>query len=348
MSIFVANPSAETFGGTATAVINYRLVASPSAETVGGTAVILGLSTLFAAPSSESIAGIALVVLPEDLFASPSADSIAEGYALLLVWPFASSPTAESVGGSAVLEFVYAPDYDSWNVLALIEKARMNLGDPSGERWSSTRILEVLNDSMVEVALYVQLITETIHFSLTANQALYDMRTLAQAYSTDPREYALPLRMSHLASLPTGKTLPTDLAELGRTITAFRPIAKLVADFTNNQAGRTGSHLWGIDRSTYGTIELIPAPAVTQGYVISDYVAYPTAMSADGDYPDTLQTFLRGVLAAGAASRLLDEGDADDLAHADRLDKEFQSGLRTIASEMNQGKTNAYQSVRPM
>lgn len=349
--VFNSNPGSS--GASPAITVQGPLVFSSGVETSGGKAVVTGLSSLSMNANPESTSTLAVVVFYEGFeFASPVGSESSEPeiiVCLSLIFSSSGASTASTpTANISVAPVVIDPDYDLWNVVALVEKTRMNLGDPNGERWSAARVLEALNDCMMDVALYVHLITETISLAITADQALYDLRTLAQAYSTNPREYALPLRVSHLVSLPTGKALPTDLAELERSITAMMPVSTIVADFTLSTARRVGSHLWAVDRSTYGYLELTPAPTATAGYLIADYVAYPTAMDSDEDYPDTLQSFLRGVLAAGAASRLLDEGDMDDLVMAVRLEGEFQAGLRTISSELNQGKTAAYQTVRPM
>jgi hypothetical protein len=209
----------------------------------------------------------------------------------------------------------------------LIDLALLMSDDPTGERFNRSRAGEAVNDAMCDLALQGQIVIKKTTLQLKKNQVLYDLRELVT-------DFAYPLRV--VADDADGS--------------ALKPFSHAQFDLARSSIGNTA---WTTDFNAYGWLEVEPPPLADgaalpslTGNIQVTYVAYP-ALMVEGANPDTLQAQFHNLIAKGAASRLLDEGDEEDLIMADALDGEFQLGIADLVGEAYQGQTQ-YQGVRPL
>jgi hypothetical protein len=209
----------------------------------------------------------------------------------------------------------------------LIDLALLMADDPMGERFSRARAGDAVNDAMCDLALQGQIIIKKTTLQLKKNQVLYDLRELIP-------DFAYPLRV-----------VAGDADS-----SALKPVSHVLFDLTRSSIGNSA---WTTDFCAYGWLEVEPPPLADgaalpamAGNIQVTYVAYP-ALMVEGASPDTLQAQFHNLIAKGAASRLLDEGDEEDLIIADALDGEFQMGIADVVGETYQGHTQ-YQGVRPL
>jgi hypothetical protein len=209
------------------------------------------------------------------------------------------------------------------------------LQDPEGERWAPDRVDEALNDTALEWALENEQIREELNVQLLENVYIYDIKKRVEEDGT-LRPFAFPLRVGYC-----GKTQP-----------AFTPVTLFDIDMMGYD-----QNVWYRNNLSPGKIAVIPPSEDGAAAGSADpydkniqvlYAAMPTYMTADGDYPDTsIPAMFHQALPHGAASRLLDEGDADDLVEAVRQEEVFKGWIGRARREIARGTTD-YGGARPL
>jgi len=212
------------------------------------------------------------------------------------------------------------------------------LRDPNGERFSSSRIYEKLNERCLDFCLKSQLIKEEINCIMAKNQFEIDVKRLAEEAAT-LRYYAFPIRVGYDGAngvgIMPGSLLSIDLKGYSRAESMMPSI-------------------WYLCAVSPGKIQILgpmqaagTASPSESGNIQVTYIAMPTPMSAVGDYPDTIPSYFHKYLPYGAAALILEEGDKDDLALADFYELEFQRGILEQVAEDYRGRT-PYDDCRPM
>lgn len=249
----------------------------------------------------------------------------------------------------------------------LVSMTLLAANDPNGERHAHSRVAEALNEVMLELALRVKLIYEEVSIAVEAGTATYDLHAIIAAAGMQ-RECAMIQRIVYDdgGNLPVLKptTFPfkdragfypseigterewrSDMVPHGHFTLVPIPAtggASLSYDYPVDENGNP----IGIDESGTGFISG-EVPEAEPGNVIVNYVALPRYMDTDESMPDTLQDMFHAALSVGAAARLLDEGDSDDIKIAAMLDREFYGWMMQVKGEISRGITSYY-DMRPM
>lgn len=212
------------------------------------------------------------------------------------------------------------------------------LKDPNGEKYSTTRITEKLNEACLEFCLRTQLIKEEINIQLLEDTYEYDIKTLVEENGT-LRYFAFPLRLAY-----DGGNYP---ALLPGSLVAFtlQGVSQDVSGIPSN---------WYLCAVSPGVVQIIGTPAANGEALPSEsdnlqvtYIAMPTEMTALGDIPDAIPGYFHKYLPFKAAALILEEGDKNDLALADYYESEFERGIGEQVAEESRG-TGLYEEMRPL
>lgn len=224
-------------------------------------------------------------------------------------------------------------------LLQLIERTRLLVSDPLGERFTSSRIVEALNDAANNFARHTQQVIDDLNILITSEKPIYNVRSIIDNDGT-ARDFLHILRITfggvnQNALLPIG----TQRLDWGAydVVSSSNP-----TNFRNDMSG-------------YGEVLLSPPPnadgvalPAETGNMQVYYVAYPTPMTDDTHYPDSLiQEMYHESLSLDAASALLDEGDAEDLVLAAEYELEAYAMRTKAIAEAYRGRTQ-YRGVRPL
>lgn len=220
------------------------------------------------------------------------------------------------------------------NLEQLIDETLLLCGDPLGEKWSPTRAAIAVNESVLDFVIKTQMVKEEINIQVKDDLFIYDVKTRIEDDGT-LRLFAYQIRVGF-----AGKTEP-----------AYMPVSLFDIDMTGY-----GSRVWYIDHLSPGKIS-IPIPSADGAALgASDpyedniqvlYVAMPTYMDDDADYPDSkILPIYHQAFPYGAASRLLDEGDEAAIARAVNCEAEFVTWIGRAAIEEHRGTTD-YGGFRP-
>jgi len=214
------------------------------------------------------------------------------------------------------------------NLETLVEDTLRLTGDPLGERWSSTRAAEAINDTVLDFNLRVQTIREEINVQLKEDIFEYDIKTRVEEAGT-LRLFCFPIRVGFS----------------GRNAPAFTPVTLLDIDLVGYSA-----NVWYASHLSPGKLTVITPSA--DGAAAGDadpyknniqvlFCAEPTIMEADDDFPDSMISILfhQGI-PYGAAIRLLHEGTLDDLALADQHEAEYRKWTSRAIGEQWRGETD--------
>jgi hypothetical protein len=233
-----------------------------------------------------------------------------------------------------------------WRADELIDYVSMQVGDPNNERRSRGRVLDVINDVLLEIAIDGQYVHEAIYVRLLENVPEYDLAGRIKDNGT-LREM---LHVFHVELIQDDTYL--DNPVFNKTI---RPISSERMD----RLGIIGSvngviTRFSLDMISPGYLKVIPSPnadggnlsaGVYEGNLKVHYVALPTRMTAETDYPDEqLPIHVHEAIALGAADRLLEEGDIDDLSRAVDFAAAYDEGGRAALREIN---TDNFGDVEP-
>jgi len=225
------------------------------------------------------------------------------------------------------------------NCGALASKALLLCGDPNGERWSLTRAAQALNDAVLDFCLKTQMIKEEINVQLLETQHEYDIQARVEADGT-LRFYGYPIRLGFNGSDNPG----------------MWPTTLMAVDLLGYpQTSGTGAYQWHLDSTSPGKIVLFGPPDRDGEDLPSEennmqvcYIALPEYMTTSGSYPDSaIPVLAYEAFPYGAAARLLDEGDDEDLRKSIEMDGMFRKWmLETIAEEYR--NLTVYDDCRPI
>lgn len=217
---------------------------------------------------------------------------------------------------------------------ALRDASWILLGDPLGERYDPDRVDEALNDTVLDFNLRTQMIKEELNIQVKEDVFDYDIRQRVEENGT-LRLYGFPLRVGFY----------------GRKEPGYMPVSLFDVDMVGYTSG-----IWYRDNLSPNRIAIITPSADGAAAGDSDpyadniqvlYVAEPTYMDEDADYPDSkILAIYHQAFPYGAASRLLDEGDVDDMAKALEYDAEFKKWIHRALAEEFRGQTD-YGGFRP-
>lgn len=239
-----------------------------------------------------------------------------------------------------------------WDLQTLRNKTLLLLEDPLGERYAAARINEALNDAQLDLVLETHLILVTAYIQLLEDDMTYDLKAEVDRQSL--RAFAFLRHLEYIQD------------EDYRTYTGGNPVMNTIGTkrldlagirlASTNPSGETLPTLATIDLVAPGKVSILPIPtadgdAIPSGYdgdLKFIYVAMPTQMSGDADYPDSLiPAIYHQGLPYGAAYRIMDEGDDQEVALADYFENEFQAWIRKANGEIYSGMTS-YNDMRPV
>jgi len=221
----------------------------------------------------------------------------------------------------------------------LIAVAGLLLDDPLNERWSPARVAEALNDACLDYALETQNVKETINIQLYKDTYEYDVKKQVEE-DLALRSFGYAIRLGYNGSQSPGMW-PTSLEAIDMT--------------GAKQTTHTALPGWHMDSVSPGKVVLFgppaadgdPSPAETGNMQVT-YVAIPTYMDADGDYPDShIPVIAYDILPFKAAARLLDEGDESDLIKSIEYEALYRKGVRDMVAESYRAHT-VYDDARPV
>lgn len=118
----------------------------------------------------------------------------------------------------------------------IINKARFTLSDTDGSRWSDARLLSLLNDALLDVALTTRLYNASGYIRLQTNTAIYDVSSFAVKLE----------RVEHL-SVPLTKM-------------SFEEMDTLLGETWQDEADETPTHIV-YDLKRGGEFRVYPVPA---------------------------------------------------------------------------------------
>lgn len=212
------------------------------------------------------------------------------------------------------------------NCGALAAKAQLLCGDPNGERWSLTRAAQALNDTVLDFCLKTQMIKEKIDVLIKEKLHEYDIQTLVEEDGT-LRFYGYPIRLGFNGSQNPG----------------MWPTTLMTIDLLGYpQTSGTGAFQWHLDSVSPGKVILFGPPDKDGEALPSEdnnmqatYIALPTYMSSNDAYPDAeIPVLSYEAFPYGAAARLLDEGNEEDLLKSLEMEAMYRRWtLETIAED---------------
>lgn len=207
--------------------------------------------------------------------------------------------------------------------------------DPEGERFDPDRVDEALNDAALDFAMETEAIKDELNIQVKEDVYIYDVKDLIDADGT-LREYGYPIRLGYF-----GKTQP-----------AFVPVNLFEIDMLGYD-----TKVWYRNILSPSRIAIIPPTSDGAALVATDpyedniqllYAGLPTYMTVDGDYPDAkIFAIFHQALPHGAAARLLDEGDQEDVVEAAKQEVIFGVWIGRAKREMARGLTD-YRGMRPI
>jgi len=225
------------------------------------------------------------------------------------------------------------------DLAALMVKTRLLLHDPSGERWTDTRVIEAINFAALEFAIITECIKDEVEVQLLANQWSYDIKQAVEASAT-LNPYGWPVRIGYY----------------GKESGALKPTTSHVVDLSGATVMPAGSsNQFQVNMLSYGEVGVIPIPSTDgealpgdEGNIQVTYIGMPESMDAVEDFPDEeMQEVYHQYIPYEAASLLLEEGDEEDLIVAADYDANFKSGCYEAIGDQYQGQTG-YADMRPM
>jgi len=225
------------------------------------------------------------------------------------------------------------------NRLALVNQALLLAGDPEGERWSKTRAARALNDTVLDFCLKTQMIKEEINVQLKENVHEYDIAARVEEDGT-LRLYGYPIRLGFNGSDNPG----------------MWPTTLMVIDLLGYaQTSGQNPYQWHLDSVSPGKVVLFGPPTQDGEALPSEennmqvtYIALPEYMTGNDSEPDAnIPVTAYEAFPYGTASRLLDEGDYEDLVISIRHEIEYRRlTLELIAEDYRQ--LTAYDDARPV
>ena len=219
----------------------------------------------------------------------------------------------------------------------LIDETALLLNDPLCERWSRSRIKEALNDAVLDFCLRAQMIKEELNVRLREDVVEYDIKKRVEE-DDGLRDYGFPTRFGFNGT--DAGMWPVDLATID--LMGYQ------------QSAGVTPHRWHLGGVSPGKVVLFGGPAADgeslpseEGNMQVTYIAFPAYMDGEGDYPDAaIPVGNHQAFPYGAAARLLDEGDAEDLRKAIAFDVTFHQGVLSAVSEDYRSMTT-YDDARP-
>lgn len=238
-----------------------------------------------------------------------------------------------------------------WDLETLRKKTHLLLEDPNGQRYAAARINEALNDAQLDLVLDTHLILVTAYIQLLADDMIYDLKAEADRQSL--RAFGLLRHLEYIQdedyrTYPGGNPVLNTLGTKRLDLAGIRLMS-------TNPSGETLPTLSTIDLVAPGAISILPIPTSDgdsiptsyDGNLKFIYVAMPTQMSSDSDFPDSLiPAIYHQGLPYGAAYRFMDEGGDEDVGLADYFEGEFQAWIRKANGEIYAGMTS-YNDMRP-
>lgn len=209
----------------------------------------------------------------------------------------------------------------------LADETLLLLGDPEGERYSSSRVYEAINDTVLDFALETELVKEEINVKILEDVYEYNISLLAENDGT-LREFGFPLMVGYYGD------------EQG----AMPAMSRHVLDFVGEAHFPRG---WYLDTLSPGKIAIVLQSRDGEALPDEDYnmqvvfIALPTYMSSGASYPDeNIQAHFHEVIKYGAASKLLDESEDETLlTRAEYFERLSTSGFQRAVTEQYRGQT---------
>jgi hypothetical protein len=219
----------------------------------------------------------------------------------------------------------------------LVSMVYLMIDDPSRERFPLEVVELAINEAMLDIALDTQLVRDDVSIQLQEDQHIYSLHDAIAAGGK--KALAYPLRVIYDASTNAG--LP--------------PVATELFDLAGIDLDTSAWPMyWRPDIFPWGEFALYPIPnadgetlPTLTGNIQIKYVAYPTMMEADGDYPDTLPAQYHEIIAVRAAEAVLETGGEEDLVLAEAFEKDFVGMKSRIVGDQYRGMTH-YDAMRPM
>jgi len=221
----------------------------------------------------------------------------------------------------------------------LIDRTLLLMGDPLGERFDRDRVAEGLNDSVLDFVLRTQMLKEEINVQLKADVWDYDIKKRVEEDGT-LRDFGFALRIGFNGN-DDPAMMPTDLIMIDlRGYTRDEKMASTHFYLDPVSPGRVA--IFG-----HPTEDGEASPSEEDNMQVT-FIPMPTYMETEAAYPDSdIPSLYHDRFPMGAASRILEEGDAEDLAMAAEFEERFYNSILDAVAEEYRGRT-IYEDVRPM
>jgi len=209
------------------------------------------------------------------------------------------------------------------------------------------------------------LIKEEINIQLKQNQHEYDVKARVEQ-DESLRYFAFPIRVGYdggnEAAVMPGSLLAIDLKGYRRDLSGMPYLWYLCAVSPGKiqiiappqQDGAEGTYILAQDGSIIYSQDGYPLEEVGSDSVNSgsknlqvSYIAMPTYMDDDADYPDTIPSYFHRYIPHGAAAMILEEGDKNDLLKAREYEAIFYGGITEQVAESYRART-VYDDFRPL
>lgn len=222
----------------------------------------------------------------------------------------------------------------------MVAKTRVALGDQSGERYSTARVIYAVNIACLDFCINTQCLYDEINIKTTALEDEYDILSLVDADATKDR-FGWVQRVGYDSD----------------NYPAFKPMSIFESDFTNQpRTIYVGRQAFNIDFQSYGKILLISPLSVSgkalpseEGNIQVTYVAFmrDALSSLDSDLPSAITPMYHKAIAEKAAACILEDGDLDDLAMAMQYDMNFELACSEAVADQYSSRTG-YDDLKPM
>lgn len=221
----------------------------------------------------------------------------------------------------------------------LIDRTLLLLFDPLGEKYTRARIARALNDRILDFVLKAQMIKDEINIQLKENSWDYDIQTRINEDGT-VKGFGFILRIGFNGNDDPGMW-PTDLVMID------------LRGYSRDEK-RANTHFY-LDPVSPGHVAIFGHPTEDGEALPSEennmqvtYAAFPDYMDDEADYPDSdIPAIYHDGFPKGAAAKMLEEGNEEDLKMADIFEWEFQQIARAAVGEEYRGRT-VYMDMRPM
>lgn len=232
----------------------------------------------------------------------------------------------------------------------LLDDTYLRLQDTERERFPLSDVIQAINEATLWLALDAEMIVKSVPVKLLQYEAVYDLAVINAVYGSKTHDYGYFVRAEYVDD---------DDAVLANPPGRYDPVHPLQQerlDWLNVDFSRANRPEW-IQKNLLspGKIALWPLPAETGGNIATPdlegnllvwFVALPNPMSGATEaarrlsYPDSyIAARYHKAIPPGAAARLLECGNRQEVAMAEAYDIEFYLAIRKVVADQYAGLT---------